>query len=82
MLFEPESLPSASLSGTAPQQWAGDLLVLAVTEDDFQKDESEPAREVERGACMHACIVSPQRMMMMMIHFKPCVRKPYVVIFF
>ena len=34
VLFEPATLPSTSLSGLSPQTWEGDLLVLAVTQED------------------------------------------------
>lgn len=33
--FEPESLPSVSVSGDSPTSWAGDLLAVAVTTDDI-----------------------------------------------
>jgi hypothetical protein len=33
--FEPESLPSVSVVSDAPASWAGDLLAVAVTEEDL-----------------------------------------------
>ena len=34
-MFEPATLPTTSISSSTAQTWEGDLLVLAVTEEDF-----------------------------------------------
>jgi hypothetical protein len=42
VLFEPESLPTVTVAPGGALEWAGDVLVVAVTEDDLEVKGAPP----------------------------------------
>jgi hypothetical protein len=46
--FEPEAPPKLSVAAAAPEEWEGDLLIAAVTEDDIEVKGA-------RGCVTYAC---------------------------
>jgi Tfp pilus tip-associated adhesin PilY1 len=51
VVFEPESLPSVSVVPDAPASWAGDLLAVAVTEEDL----TSSGEQQQQWRAQHTC---------------------------
>jgi hypothetical protein len=48
VVFEPELLPSVSVVSDAPAAWAGDLLAVAVTEEDLSSSGEQQQQQIQR----------------------------------